>query len=76
MSPSEPEQFQEHRLRNPILPRNTHIAQNAHVNASHDREFGSLLADKKHIYSAEIEIVVKGQGCKAIVGRMLAGIEL
>lgn len=35
-----------------------------------------LLADQKHIHGAEVEVVEEGQSRKAVVGRMLAGIEL
>jgi hypothetical protein len=35
-----------------------------------------LLADEKHVYGAQVEIVVEGEGRKAIVRRVLSGIEL
>lgn len=35
-----------------------------------------LLADKEHIYGAEIEIIIKWKSREAIVCRMLAGIKL
>ena len=35
-----------------------------------------LLGDEKHIYGAEIKVVVEGQRGKTIVGWMLAGIKL
>lgn len=35
-----------------------------------------LLADKEHIYSAEIEVIIEWKRCEAIVCRMLAGVKL
>lgn len=35
-----------------------------------------LLADEKHIDCAEIEVVEEGEGSEAVIGRVLAGIEL
>lgn len=39
------------------------------------REF-RLLADEEHIHSAEVKVVVEGQRSKALVGGVLAGIQL
>lgn len=37
---------------------------------------GNLLADKKHIYGAQVEIVKEWECRKAIIGRMLASVKL
>lgn len=37
---------------------------------------GDLLADKKHVDGAQVEVVEEGQRREAVVGRMLAGVEL
>jgi hypothetical protein len=35
-----------------------------------------LLADKEHIYGAEIEVIIEWKRCEAVVCRVLAGIKL
>lgn len=35
-----------------------------------------LLANQKDVYGTEIEVIVKGQCSQAVVGRMLASVEL
>lgn len=35
-----------------------------------------LLADKKHVYSAEVKVVKEGQGGQAVISRVLACIKL
>lgn len=37
---------------------------------------GNLLADKKHIYGAQVEVVEEWECRKAIIGRMLASVKL
>ena len=36
----------------------------------------SLLADEKHIYSAQVKVVKKREGGEAVIGRVLASVEL
>ena len=35
-----------------------------------------LLADEKHVYGAEVEVVKEREGRQSVIGRMLAGIKL